>query len=105
MQPVCHEWDAARLGRLCDAMESNNRGLQALEIDQSTYQSIVVPAIARNLPDTFRFQISRGEDVNNWPIDKLLDVLRTEVELREEYGGGLQKFEKKSMKPVRKNRG
>ena len=54
ISPVYNDWEAARLRKLYDTMECNNRGLQALEISSVTYQSIVVPAIVKKLPEGIR---------------------------------------------------
>ena len=104
MQPVFHDWDAARLRKLYDLVECNHRGLQALAVDPVTYQSIVVPAIVKKLPEGIRLQLTRGKDFNTWTVDELLDYLRVEVELREEhYSISGQKFEKKIMKNISGN--
>lgn len=50
--PVFNDWDAVRLRKLYDAVECHHRGLQALEISGFTYQSIVVTAIVKKLPES-----------------------------------------------------
>ena len=84
ISPVFNDWEAARLSTLYDAAECNNRGLQALDISSVTYQSIVVPAIVKKLPEGIRLQLTRGKEINGWSVDDLLDELRIEVELRED---------------------
>ena len=73
VQPVFHDWDAARLHKLYDLLECNHRGLQALEVDPVTYQSIVVPTIVKKLPESIQLQLTRGKDFNTWTVDEFLD--------------------------------
>ena len=96
ISPVFNDWDAARLRKLYDAVECNHRGLQALDISSVTYQSIVVPAIVKKLPEGIRLQLTRGKEINGWSVDDLLDELRTEVELREEHSRNGARNEKRT---------
>ena len=51
LQPVHSDRDPSRLRALYDATETHHRGLQALDVPQENYSSIVVPAIIDKLPD------------------------------------------------------
>ena len=94
LQPVYNDWDTARLRKLYDAVECNHRALEALDVNPLTYESIVVPGIIKKLPEGIRLQITRGKDYMNWTVDELLEQIRNELELREEYG----RMEKKNVR-------
>ena len=83
--PVYGERDTQRLRNLCDLIETQYRGLEALEVDELTYSTIVVPALLEKLPETVRLTITREEAFLEWSVGKLLERLQREVELREEH--------------------
>ena len=83
--PVQSARDTAKLRKLHDTVETHHRGLQALNVEPSTYSVIVVPAIIEKLPESVRLTITRGKKTNEWSMDELLRELLTEVELREEH--------------------
>ena len=85
MQPVHSDRDPSRLRALYDATETHHRGLQALDVPQENYSSIVVPAIIDKLPETVRLSITRGKKHEDWNMDDLLKKLLSELELREEH--------------------
>ncbi|CAB4035316.1 E3 ubiquitin- ligase DZIP3 [Paramuricea clavata] len=70
---------------LYDATETHHRGLKALNVEQESYSSIVVPAIIDKLPETVRLSITRGKKHDEWNMDDLLSELLSELELREEH--------------------
>ena len=81
VNPVYHDKDTAGLRRLYDTIE----GLEALNVDASTYEGIVVPAIIGKLPEGVRLQITRGKNHHEWKMENLLKELLTELELKEEH--------------------
>ena len=52
MKPVFNPKDTRRLRRFFNMIErlSNYRGLQALQVDEQTYATIVVPSVLNKLP-------------------------------------------------------
>ena len=68
-----------------DTVETHYRGLCALDINENTYLSIVVPMLLGKIPNPVRLMITRGENYMNWTVKDLLKALLTEVELRENY--------------------
>lgn len=56
--PVLNERDTTGLRRLYDKIETHHRGLKALEVNTSTYEGIVVPAILGKLPEAVKLQIT-----------------------------------------------
>ena len=78
--PVFNERDTAGFRRLYDKIEIHHRGLKALEVDASTYEGIVVPAILRKLPEAVKLQITRGKNHTEWKMEDLLQELLSELE-------------------------
>ena len=71
VSPVYHDKDTAGLRRLYDTIEVHHRGLRALDMDASTYERIVVPAIIGKLPEGVRLQITRGKNHHEWKMEDL----------------------------------
>ena len=85
MNPVYHDRDTGDFRRLYDAVEVQHRGLKALNVNASTYEGIVVPAIIGKLPEGVRLHITRGRNHHEWKMEDLLKELLTELELKEEH--------------------
>ena len=66
-----HEKDTVGLRRLYDTVEVHHRGLQALGVNASTYEEIVVPSILTKLPENAEWKT------------EILNELLCELELRE----------------------
>ena len=58
-------------------------GLVALNVDEMTYTSIVVPALLEKLPESVRLAMTRGEDFKNWKMKELLKQFLVELEFRQ----------------------
>ena len=74
-------FEIASIVRRDRTTETHHRGLKALNVEQESYSSIVVPAIIDKLPETVRLSITRGKKHDQWNMDDLL----SELELREEH--------------------
>ena len=85
VHPVFNEKDTVGLRKLYDTVEVHYRGLQALGVNASTYEGIVVPAILGKLPEAVRLQITRGKNHEEWRMEEMLGELLCELELREEH--------------------
>ena len=85
LEHVHNEREMTRLRRMYDFVESKFRSLEALEIDQTTYATFVVPSLLEKLPDSLRITMTRGEEHHAWDVEKFLKELGDEVDLREEY--------------------
>ena len=82
--PVYSDKDTTSLRTLYNSVETHHRALGALEVDELSYPSIIVPSILDKLPGTVRLTITRGQDHLQWTMKDLLAALEKEVELREE---------------------
>ena len=80
-----HDKDTVGLRRLYDTVEVHHRGLRALGVNANTYEGIDVPSILTKLPETVRLQITRGKKYEEWKMEKKLNELLCELELREEH--------------------
>ena len=80
-----HDKDTVGLRRLYDTVEVHHRGLRALGVNANTYEGIDVPSILTKLPETVRLQITRGKKYEEWKMEKMLNELLCELELREEH--------------------
>lgn len=85
LEPIYSERDTHRLRQMYDFAETKHRALEALGVEQDTYAAIVVPSLLEKLPEQLRLTITRGEDHHEWDLERLLQTLGHEVELREEY--------------------
>ncbi|XP_068720614.1 uncharacterized protein [Montipora capricornis] len=85
VSPVHHDKDTIGLRRLYDTVEVHHRGLKALNVESTTYEEIVVPAIIGKLPEGVRLQITQGKNHHEWKMEDLLKELLTELELNEEH--------------------
>ena len=77
MQPVFNERSQVRLNNFYDDVETHFRGLKALDVDQDTYSSIVVPVLMDKLPESIRLNMIRfGEgDHLEWDLEEMLEAL------------------------------
>ena len=80
---VYRDRDTAKLRTLYDKIECHYRGLVALNVDEMTYTSIVVPALLEKLPESVRLAMTRGEDFKNWKMKELLKQFLVELEFRQ----------------------
>ena len=87
MQPLHYNAEIAQVRKFYDTVETHSRGLKALGVESSSYGTVLVNILLQRLPDEIKLIISRkmnevsGDD--NWNLDTLLDILKTEVEARE----------------------
>ena len=81
--------EIAQVRKFYDTVETHCRGLKTLGVEPSSYGTVLVNILLQRLPDEIKRIISRkmnevsGDD--NWNLDTLLDILKTEVEAREKW--------------------
>ncbi|XP_032218797.1 uncharacterized protein LOC116601971 [Nematostella vectensis] len=86
LSPVFNDGDLTRLRRFYDVAETHFRGLEALNVNETSYSGIVVPALLQKLLNSFRLTTTRGyQNFMSWSMERLLAEIRAEVELREEH--------------------
>ena len=66
-----------------DKINVNSRGLASMGIDSGQYESLLIPVIMTKLLQDLHMHVAHETDREVWEIDKLMSLLRKEVEARE----------------------
>ncbi len=82
LQPVFSDKDIGRVRKLYDEVEFHHRALQALGKSQDQYSDVFVPMIETKLPENIRVSVL-SQKKGSWNMDQLLEVLSTEINIRE----------------------
>ena len=80
---VVSSGDTRKVRKLYDTIETHTRGLQGLGVNAESYGSFLVPILLSKLPEDIKLVVSRQIEGENWKLDKLLEILKIEVEARE----------------------
>ena len=86
-RPMFNESDMPRLHSLYDFTEMKYRALQALAVEQS-YSEVVMLTLLEKIPDAIRLTITRGRKYLELTLGDTLEALLVEVELREDQLSG-----------------
>lgn len=78
--------DIQALRQLHDLIESHVRRLKSLGVSSNSYGSLLSSAIMNKLPQDLRLIVSR-EAKDEWDLDRILDVFRSELEAIERAKG------------------
>ena len=78
MQALLKERSQVRLRKFYDDVKTHFLGLEALDVDQDTYSSIVVPVLMDKLPESIRPNTIRFGEGNHleWDIEEMLESLK-----------------------------
>eukprot|EP00794_Sanderia_malayensis_P001256 gene1256-biopygen483 len=87
IQPVFSERNVTKLRLLYDKVETHFRGLEAQEVDQTSYSSIVVPVILDKIPENVRYNMIRSSSSDHleWNMKEMLTALERELVIRESH--------------------
>lgn len=66
-----------------DKVSVHVRGLSSLGVASDQYGGLLIPVIMSKLPNEVRMRIARETTGSVWKIDKLMEVIKREVEARE----------------------
>jgi hypothetical protein len=97
--PTVNSTDVKALRKAHDKIEAHVRGLKALDVPTATYGSLLVPVLMTKIPEDIRLLLGREIKENEWNLDKIMGLLRNEIENRERCSGisqALVHSEKKS---------
>ena len=83
LESVSSEHHLVELRRLYDRTESNIRGLKTLGVAADAYGTLFIPIFMKKLPQELKLSLTRKISTAEWSIDKILEVLRDELEARE----------------------
>ena len=75
--------DVEGLRNMYDQIEISPRNLKSLDIDITTYGSLLVPLLNEKLPLEFRVILSRKFENDIWRLDDIMKCIKTEVEAKE----------------------
>ena len=84
--PVFSSRDIKELRNLYDKVEVHVRGLKSLKVPTASYGSLLIPVLLKKIPHDVRLLIGRQVKDGQWDLDRLLDLLREEIENRERCG-------------------
>ena len=84
--PVFSPRDIKELRNLYDKVEVHVRGLKSLKVPTSSYGSLLVPVLLMKIPHDVRLLIGSQVKDGQWDLDRLLDLLREEIDNRERCG-------------------
>ena len=77
------------------------RSLEALGVASEQYGSLLIPVIMAKFPTDIRLRIARETGRETWKIDKLLKIVKQEVEAREASEGTAVSTNKNPVPPAR----
>ena len=84
ISPVTSLNDIAKIRNVYDEIEVHVRNLNSLNIDTKQYGPVLVSVVMSKVPEQIRLIISRAMPENNeWDVDRLLEILKQEIESRE----------------------
>jgi hypothetical protein len=87
LYPVTSVHDLKGLRSLYDTVESHIRALKSLGIPSQSYGNLLCPMLMNKLPQELRL-MSHDIKNDNWDLDRLLELLKAEVEARERATSG-----------------
>ena len=83
---VSSEKDLKNLRKLYDDLEVNIRSLKCLEVDLNQYGALLMPMVMKKIPEEIRLLITRKISKDEWRLERVLDVFKSELEAREQCG-------------------
>ena len=71
------------LRMLYDKVVVNLRALSAFQIESKQFGPMLIPVILEKLPSEIKLEISRKMNGTEWDLENLIDILKLEIEARE----------------------
>ena len=75
--------DISGLRKMYDALEMNITNLKELDVDVSTYGSLLIAIIFDRIPEQLRIKISLDFGDDDWTLDRSMELIKSELEARE----------------------
>ena len=75
--------DISGLRKMYDALEMNITNLKELDVDVSTYESLLIAIIFDRIPEQLRIKISLDFGDDDWTLDRSMELIKSELEARE----------------------
>ena len=83
LEVVASVSDIKGLRRLCDKIEGQVRCLEAMGLDPCGYGPLLIPVILTKIPEEIKLIISRKFGKGIWDAKAILEILNTELHVRE----------------------
>lgn len=83
VEPVTSNYNLRGLRQLYDTVESHVRGLQSLGVSSDSYGSLLSSVLLNKLPQELKLIISRELGGGDWKLDRIMQLLESEVQARE----------------------
>ena len=82
---VFNERNVAKMKSLHDEVDTHLRGLESMGTDQDTFDTIVVPVLLENIPQSVRLNMVRGAEKIplEWNVTDFLSSLQKTLDVRE----------------------
>ena len=90
--------DVIRLRMFYNKVEITIRNLKSLNIEPSTYGSLLIPVLTSKLPTDLRTLFARKFSNRVWELDELLTLFKNELEAKETSLGSGYNFKEKQDK-------
>ena len=87
--------DVIRLRMFYNKVEITIRNLKLLNIETSTYGSLLIPVLTSKLPTDLRTLFARKFSDRVWELDELLTLFKNELEAKERSLGSGYTFKEK----------
>ena len=97
---VTSHYDVKGLRCLYDAIETNVRGLKALEVEAESYGSLMVSILMNKMPPEIRLIVSRNLNSEKWDFKDVMQILEQEVDARERSLASTQQSQQPSKQPT-----
>ena len=85
--------DLKKLRHLHDEIETQVRSLNNIELKAENYGPMLIPVLMTKLPQDLKIIISRDFGKNVWDIEKVLKIIRRELEAREKISLSVEKHD------------
>ena len=82
---------------LHDTIEAHVRSLKSLGVPSESYGSLLSSILMNKLPNDIKLTITREVREDEWKLDKLVEILRREIEARERANGNTSSTAKKNV--------
>ena len=83
LKPVENISDVVAMRSMYDTLEFNRSNLKELNIDVSTYGSLLIAIIFDRIPEELRIKISETFADEDWKLDDTMKLLKNQLEARE----------------------
>ena len=83
--------DTESLRKLASDIENCVRNLRSMDVETSTYGSLLIPILKERLPDELVLLIARRFEDEIWTLDKLIEYMNKEIKVSENCSSVLSK--------------